>query len=288
MKRNGQLIIKAVQGFLKDDAFTLAAALAYYMLLSLAPLLVFLLIAVGQVGPEAQQETVARIETVLGTQAGGVVDTIMRSANTNRDLTSLTSIIGIVVLLIGATGIFVQLQAALNKIWNVKPKPGLHVGTWLRKRAMTFVVVILLGALLLAAIVLSAILRYLLPTSGAWLLRAGDLVAGLLLMTVLLALLYKYLPDTIIVWRDVWIGALATALLLALGRVGIQIYFQHSSLGSAYGAASSLVLLLIMIYYSALMLLLGAEFTQVYAQRQGHPIRPQRYAQPVPSPAPQP
>lgn len=287
MKRIGQLIMVAVRGFLNDNAFTLAAALAYYTLLSLAPLLVFLLLAVGQLGPDAQQQTVQRIETVFGSEAGGMIDTIMRSANTKHTLSSLPSIIGVIVLLIGATGVFVQLQAALNKIWKVKAKPGLHVGAWLRNRGMTFVMVILLGTLLLASLVLSTVLRYFLPTSGVW-LRAGDLVGSLLLMTVLLAMLYKYLPDTIIDWRDVWVGALVTALLLALGRVGIRVYFQHSAVASAYGAASSLVLLLILIYYSAAMLFLGAELTQVYAQRRGQPIRPRAYALQVSTPAPQP
>lgn len=283
MKRIGRLIVTAVRQFMADDAFTLAAALAFYTLLSLTPLLVFLLVAVGQIGPDAQQETVQRIEALFGTQAGSVVDTIIHSASTNRSLSSWPSIIGLVVLFIGATGIFQQLQAALNKIWNVKPKPGVHVGPWLRRRAMTFFMVIVLGSLLLVSLVLSAALRYLLPASGAW-LRAGEMVASLLTMTALLALLYKYLPDTIISWRDVWIGAFATALLLAVGRLGIAVYFKHSTVASAYGAAASLVLLLLLIYYSSAMLFLGAELTQAYAQREGHPIRPREYAQFASSP----
>ena len=268
MQRIGQLVLKVVSNLLSHDVFTLAAALAFYTLLSLTPLLVFLLVAVGQIGPEAQRETGQRIEAVFGTQAGGVVDTIMRSANTGRDLSSLPSVIGVVVLLIGATGIFVQLQAALNKIWSVPPRRGLHLGAWLRQRAMTFAMVVLVSVLLLVSLVLGAVLRYIFPVPQEW-LRAGDPLGNLLLTTVLLALLYKYLPDTIIAWRDVWVGAAVTSVLLAAARLGVSVYFQHSAVASAYGAAGSLVLLLALVYYSSIAVFLGAELTHVYAQRTG-------------------
>jgi membrane protein len=166
----------------------------------------------------------------------------------------------------------------LNRIWGVRPKPGFRLGEWLQRRGMTYLMVLLLGLLLTGSLVLNAVLRYLLPAAPGW-APVVNLVVGFALLSAFFACLYRFLPDTIISWGDVCVGAILTALLVTAGRQGIGIYFRYSTVASAYGAAGSFVLLLIMFYYSASMVYFGAELTRAYAAIYGHAIIPRSYAE---------
>lgn len=278
MKRIWKIIKTAATDFMADEAIVHAAAVAFFMVLSLAPLLIILLTAAGRIDPTAQEEIVQRIEQAAGPQAGETIQMILRNISTDRNMASLSSIVGLIVLLVGATAVFVQLQSALNKIWDVRTKPGLNVTVWLRQRAATFLMVLILGALLLAAVLFSWILQAVLPSDMAW-IASADAIVGPIFFILLFAMIFKFLPDTKIAWSDVWIGAVITGLLFAVGRYGIGLYLTHSDVASAYGAAGSLVLLLLLVYYSTLIMFFGAELTQVYARFYGHEIRPAEYAE---------
>ncbi len=199
----------------------------------------------------------------------------------------IATIIGVVTILFGATGVFVQLQSALNRIWNVEPKPGAGIWSFVRTRLISFGMILGIGFLLLVSLVLSAAVS----AVGTWatgLLPGSETLVNILtfavsfvLTTLLFAMIYKVLPDVEIGWRDVWIGAGVTAFLFTVGKSLIGLYLAKSSVASTYGAAGSLVVLLLWVYYSSQILFLGAEFTQVYATRYGSRIRPSKHAVPV-------
>ncbi|MHB8996129.1 MAG: YihY/virulence factor BrkB family protein [Armatimonadota bacterium] len=273
MKQVWRVLTMAAGKFLQHDALMLSAALAFYTLLSLAPLVVFLVVAIGAFSEASQDLVVRNFESALGPRAGEVVTVILQNAVANRRLSSVSSILSAIVLFIAATGMFVQLQAGLNRVWEVRPKPGFRWREWLARRGVTFLMVIVIGAILLASFVLSTIVRIFVPDTAQW-LPLVRLFGGLLLFGALFAVLYKYLPDTIIEWRDVLIGGLITTLLVGLGRYGLSIYFRYSSVTSVYGATSSIVVLLLIFYYSSAMLYLGAEVTRALAIQLGDPIRP--------------
>lgn len=275
LKSIGKLLKPAVTDFIEDRAITLSAALAFYALLSLAPLLIVLTALIGLIDPTMQRDIARGISEAMGPRAGEIVSTILANAPT-PDFGSLMSVLGVLVLVFAGAGVFGQLQGALNQIWEVQPRPGLKLATRIRQRAMPFLMLFLLGALMIAGVLASWLLRLLLPQGS--ILRLADLIAGLLLFTLLFGLLFKVLPDTRIRWSDVWVGALVTAVLFVLARWAMGFYFSYSTIGSAYGAAGSLVLMLIMVYYSFLIMLFGAELTQVYARRYGHQIQPKPYA----------
>lgn len=271
--------------FFEDEPFLLAAALAFYAMLSLAPLLLIVVAVAGLVwGEQAVQGQLAqRLEQAVGPQAAGAVETVLANASAGGgSIVALT--IGIVTTVLGATTIFAQLQIALNHIWDVKANPKSAVLGYLWTRLLALGTVLLIALLLLASLVASAMLSTLqdnfpdvLPFAG-WIWQIIDIVVWVGLLTLFLALLYKYLPDVSIEWQDVWVGAFITSLLFVVGKFGIGLYLGYASVGSAYGAAGSLVVLLLWIYYSALILLLGAEITQVYAHRTGRGIEPSKHA----------
>jgi membrane protein len=179
-------------------------------------------------------------------------------------------------LILGATGVFAQMQDALNTIWEVKPKPGGGVKAFLKKRLVGFGIVLLIGVLLLALIALSAVLSAIGSRFGNLniLYQVGNEAISFGVIAVLFAVIFKYLPDAKVEWRDVWMGAILTALLFSIGKYLIGLYMGRSSVGSVYGAAGSLVVLLIWIYYSAQIMFFGAEFTQVFARRRGTLVQP--------------
>jgi membrane protein len=278
MKLAWRVLGSAAMKFIEHDAFTLAAALAFYTLLSLAPLIVFLVGALGAFSSSSQQLVVSNFQSALGPRAGEVARAVLENAEHNRHLSTLSSVISAIALFIAAAGMFTQLQSGLNRIWEVRLRPGFRVREWLTRRGITFVMVLVLGAILLGSLVLSSLARIFLPEATP-LMAMIRYVGGIALFTVLFALLYKLLPDTVIEWRDVWVGGLATAVLVSLGRLALGLYLRHSVVASAYGAAGSLVALLIVFYYSAAMVYFGAEATRVWARLTGHPIRPRTYAE---------
>ncbi len=266
----------------EDKVPRLGAALAYYSIFSLVPLLV---IAIGIAGlvferNSAQQGMIREIEATAGEPAAAALQDMMKQTSENGESWPAT-ILGLVILFFGASGVFVQLQDALNTIWKVTPRPGRALWDMLRDRILSFSVVLGTGFLLLVSLVVSATLSALnrfmtseaLP-GGFYLWQGLNWLVSFGLITLLFALIYKLLPDARVAWRDAWMGGAVTALLFALGKLAIGLYLGQSSTTSAFGAAASLVVILIWVYYSSQILLLGAEFTRVYARRRGATLAP--------------
>jgi membrane protein len=276
-----------------DNCMRLSASLAFYTALSLAPLVV---IVVGLAGLITERQQVAdqleqQIESLVGPPSRQLVHTIL--ATTEPQGGSLAATIGIVMLAISATGVFGELQAALNLIWEVKPKPingvWANLWLWLRQRFFSLAIVLAIAFLLLVSLAVSAILagvaHYLHgPELTRTLLSRGREVAvSILVITFLFALLFRYVPDAEIRWRDVWLGGFVSAVLFTVGKVGIGYYIGRASIGTAYGAAGSLVVLLVWVYYSSMIVFFGAEFAHAWATRQ-HSVEPKSYAEPGAAP----
>jgi membrane protein len=279
------LIKKTFSEWQEDDASRLAAALAYYTTFSLAPLLVLVIAIAGLLGGReaAQTQAMGQVEELLGTEGKEFVQEMIESAS--QPSTGVTAtIVGAVTLLFGALGVFGELQSDLNTIWDVKPRPAKNALEGVKRfvigRFLSFTLVLGIGFLLLASLVISAaisavtgLLGSALPLSSV-VLEALNLIISLGVITLLFALIFKVLPEVEIAWKDVWLGAAFTSILFNAGKFLIGFYLGRSEMGSSFGAAGSLALLLIWIYYSAQILFLGAEFTQVYANRYGSKIRP--------------
>lgn len=271
-----------------DKASRLAAALAYYTIFSLAPLLIIAIAIAGAVfGEEAARgEIVEQIQGLVGKEGAQFIQVAIENASKPNQGT-IASIISVVVLLFGASGLFAQLQDALNTIWEVQPKPGRGLVGILRDRFLSFLMVLGVGFLLIVSLLLSAALTgfvnyfaNLLPGIG-FLLQFANFIISFAITTVLFGLIYKVLPDVEITWSDVWIGATITSLLFAFGRFLLGMYLSSSSFGSTYGAAGSVIILLAWVYYAAQILFFGAEFTQVYARKYGSRIVPAKNAVPI-------
>jgi len=277
---------QTVSEWVDDKAPQLGAALAFYSILSLAPLLVIVITIAGAVfgADAAQSEIVAQMERLVGRDGAEAVEEMI--AHAQQPETGVTaSVVGVVTLLLGASGVFGQLQDTLNTIWNVKPKPGRGIGGFLRDRFLSFAMVLGTGFLLLVSLVLSATLASLgkflsglLPGAETLWLIVNEIVS-FAVIAVLFGLIFKLVPDVKTSWKDIWVGAALTALLFTVGKFVLGLYLGRQSVGSAYGAAGSFVVLVIWIYYSAQILFFGAELTQVYAQRYGSRIVPDENAQ---------
>jgi membrane protein len=279
------LLKETADDFVEDNATRLAAALAYYTLLSLAPLVVLALAIAGlAVDQEATRDRLAsELGSVVGSSGADAVRAIVENAKT-PSAGILSSALGIVVLLFGASGVFGELQGALNTIWEVAPKPGRGILGTIKDRLFSFAMVMGVAFLLLVSLVLSTALaavgRFLessLPGGEAvW--QVLNFLLSFAVVSALFAVTFKVVPDVKVKWRDVWIGAVTTAFLFSVGKFLIGLYLGKSSVASAYGAAGSLVLLVIWVYYSSLILLAGAEFTQVTTKRFGSRVRPSENA----------
>lgn len=262
----------------QDKAPQLAAALSYYTAFAIAPLLVIVIAIAGlALGPDAARGRVeAEIQGLVGEEAASAIQEIL--ANANEPTTGVIStVVSVATLILGATGFFLQLQDALNTIWGVMP-PARSILETIRVRFISFSMVIAIGFLLLVSLVISAVLAGLneyvssIMPGMEFLSQLINFVISFTVITLMFAMLYKVLPDAEIQWSDVWLGAVVTSLLFNLGKYLIGLYLGQSGVASAYGAAGSFVLLLLWINYSAQILLLGAEFTQVYANMYGSKI----------------
>jgi membrane protein len=268
----------------RDNTGRSAAALAFYTLFSLAPSLMIILAVAGLFAGRlaAETELLRQIQAFIGPRAASFVQVLSEGASEGSG--AAPTLISVVLALLGATAVFVELQDSLNHIWGVNPKPDSFFHRLLYTRLLSFLMVLGVGLLLLIALGVGAVLAAVQSRVGdllpvpAGLLHATGLFISFALMVVLFAAIYKILPDVMMSWKDVWIGATITALLMAGGRFLITLYLAHSSLRSVYGAAGSLVLILLWVYYSAHIFLFGAEFTQVYARRHGSNIVPARGA----------
>jgi membrane protein len=256
-------------------ATTHSAALAYLSLFSLAPVLILSVAVAGWAfGAEAAQGQIAReLSRFIGPEGAAFVQDIVAASSKPRTGRTAAAI-GLVTLLVSATGALIQLQDTLNTIWEVVPKPGFFLRRLLWKRLLCFCLILCVGGLLITSLAASTGLGFLqrvlearLEIGFATLVGGADVLFSFLLMTVLIALVYRILPDVQIAWRDVALGSALTAILFSVGKYAIGYYLRQTALLSAYGTAGSLVLILVWVYYSSLIFLFGAEFTRVYSRR---------------------
>ena len=287
-----KVITKAVSAWWGDNVPRLGASLSYYTLFALAPMLVVAIAIAGLAfGPEAVRgEITGQIRGLMGDEGAKAVQAMLEGASKESE-SRLATFLGIITFFIGATGAFLELQTALNGIWRVKPKEG---GNWLKElviqRFISFGLVIAVGFLLLVSLLVSAALAALHRYMGArypdlaevW--EAANVLVSFGVITLLFALVYRVLPDVKLAWRDVWLGAIVTALLFTVGKFLIGLYLGTSGLASTYGAAGSVVVLLLWVYYSSQIVLLGAEFTRAWVEVNGERRRPMDHATKDPKP----
>ena len=269
------LLRDAFRDWSDDKAPRLGAALAYYTVFSLAPLLVLVIGIAGLVfGDEAVRgEVQNQMRGLLGGNGARAVEDMIAGARRPASGTA-ASIVGIVLLLVGASGVFGQLQDALNTVWEVEAKSGRGVWGIIKDRFLSASMVLGTGFLLLVSLLLSAVISaasHRLGLSDGFAIAAYlvDVVLSFSIITVLFALIFKLLPDAVIAWRDVWLGAAMTALLFVVGKTALGLYLGYADVGSTFGAAGSLIVVLVWVYYASQIFLFGAELTQVYANRYG-------------------
>jgi len=266
----------AIRAWWDDDAPRLGASLAYYTLFAIAPILLVATAVAGMVfGAEAVRgEIVGQLDHLIGTEGARAVQSLLEGASQRRS-GILATVLGGITFLVAATGAFLELQSALNTIWRVKRNPSINFRAFLLDRVRSFGLVVAIGFLLMVSLAVTAALAALngwlagYTTSIPLLWSGVSMLVSLMVTTGLFALLFRFLPDMHLRWRDVTTGALATAVLFTIGQQLIGLYLGQSSMSSSYGAAGSVMILLLWVYYSCQILLLGAEFTRVYAQRDG-------------------
>jgi membrane protein len=284
-----QLLKDTFKGFSEDDCPTMAAALSYYTVFSLPPLLVLLLTLLGAVmdPQDIQGNLEAQMRGAMGPSGAEQVQTILANADRPGAGGLIPTVLSVIALLLGATGVFGQLQAALNKAWGVAPDPDKGgIKNMILKRVFGIGMVFGLAFILLVSLVVSAVLsafgdelgRFLPSGLSAPVLEAINFAGSLAVIALLFGAIFKVLPDAEISWRDVGVGAVATALLFVAGKFALGLYLGRSNPGEAFGAAGALALMLVWIYYSSMIVLLGAEFTQAWAERRGSGIVPEKGA----------
>ncbi|MEP7324339.1 MAG: YihY/virulence factor BrkB family protein [Gemmatimonadota bacterium] len=272
----GHILKTAIRKWDRDDVPRHGAALAYYTLFAMAPLLIIAIGIGGMVfGPEAARgEVVRQIGDLIGTDGAMAIQGLLVQAS-QSDRSTPATVIGIITFILGATGAFSALQGALDRIWEVTPKPRGAVWSWLRQRILSFGLVLGVGFLLLVSLTLSAaigaISQYMharLP-GGEMFWHSISFFTDFILMTVMFALIYRVLPDVRLAWRDVWLGSLVTSIFFSVGKFLIGLYLGHASIASTFGAAGSVVIILIWVYYSSQVVLFGAEVTAAWVNRVG-------------------
>ncbi|MBM4024170.1 MAG: YihY/virulence factor BrkB family protein [Planctomycetes bacterium] len=274
---------KAVLDFIQDDAITLAAALAFYAMLSLAPLLVLALTVLGFLGEPTQQRVIEQTETLIGPQASQGLELLLQNASAQRVAATASAIIGLVTVILSATAVFVQLQYSLNRIFNVRAKRGAVKG-WLYKRFMSLLTVFAIGLVIVASVVASSVISFMFQGAGPA-AQIINLAVSLVVFTLIFVILFRFLPDIKITWKDTLAGAVIAGLLFVIGQYAVGMYLGSTGVSSVYGGAGALVILLLWVYYSAIILFLGAEMTQAYAAVVGKEIVPNEFAEWTPAAA---
>jgi membrane protein len=288
MKNIFQFAKEIFSAWNRDKALTLGAALSYYTVFSLPPLLTVIIAVAGLAfGHQmAQEEIVAQIQGLVGPQSAGVIHAMIEGAYQHKGASILATSFGVVVLLMSATGAFGQLQYSLNVIFRLEPKPDAGIKTTITSRLISLGLVVSIGFLLIVSLAVSAGLAAMGKVlaglmTGAWLLEVllhvANFLISFMVITVLFALVFKVLPDGRIPWRSISMGAAVTSFLFTIGKFLIGLYLGKSRIGSQYGAAGSLVLILVWVYYSSQILFLGAEFIKVYMKRKGQKVVPKEY-----------
>jgi membrane protein len=285
---------RTYQDWKEDRASRLAASLAYYTIFSIAPLLVIAIAVAGFIWEReaVEAQVMGQVQGLVGVEGANFIGDLIESAS-GRAEGVIATIVGIITLLFGALGVFNELHNSLNIIWEVKEEKADSFWKAVKKaifdRFLSFTMVLGIGFLLLVSLVVSAGLSATQELLGnafpipEFLLQLLNLIISIGVITVLFAMIYKYLPDAEIPWRHVWLGAFVTAVLFSLGKLLIGLYLGNSAVASSFGAAGSLVLLLVWVYYSAQILFFGAEFTQVYANKYGPQILPENKEATTPS-----
>lgn len=286
LKLAWRVLRRTGENFSEDNCMKLAASLSYYAIFAMAPLLIIIISLVGSLfGRDAVQGTVyTELRNLVGSQSALQIQEIIANLQKSHN-TAIGTIIGIVILVIGATGLFTEIQSSINFIWSVKAKPKKSWLKYLINRGLSFVLVLTLGFLLVITLISGALLTVLgdkldesFPNATVYLLNTLNLTLLLISATGLFIVIYKILPDAIISWRDALVGSLFTALLFLGGRYLINLYLGKSGLGVTYGAAASIIILLSWVYYSSVILYFGAEFTRAFALETGHGIKPKTTA----------
>ncbi|MFN8670784.1 MAG: YihY/virulence factor BrkB family protein [Candidatus Sericytochromatia bacterium] len=284
-------MIKEIYNFLfeiyaqwqKDKAMEMGAAIAYYTIFSLPPLLIILITLTGIFFGEyaIQGKIVAQIQGLVGKDVAITIESIIK--NTHRpDISSYSAIIGIVALLLGATGVFSQVKQSLNKIWGVEPKYQSGILAFIKDKIIPFFMVLLIGFLVVLSVIVETIVSnfnefigiYLVGELYVFLLKISNFNISFGILTIMFALIYKVLPDVDISFRDVSLGAFVTAILFMIGKYVISLYIINTNIGLSYGTAGSMIILLVWIFYASLIFLFGAEFTQIYTKKYGKRIIP--------------
>ncbi|AHM58905.1 ribonuclease bn [Flammeovirgaceae bacterium 311] len=269
-----------------DEPWRQSAVVAYYAIFSLPALLIIVITIAGSIFGEAavQGELSSEIGNMIGPDAASEVETMISNAYTNQNST-IATIIGIAVLIFGATGVFYQLQQSLNNVWNVEANENAGFMKLLKDRVTSFSVILVIGFLMLISLLLTTLLSVLsdfivqhLPDYLLYVFYVVQFLVSFGIITLLFAMIFKILPDVDLEWRTVWTGAIVTAALFVIGKFALGIYFGRANPGSAYGAAGSIILILLWVSYSCLILFFGAEFTKVYARRYLQPVNPSKHA----------
>ena len=276
------ILVKTYKVWMEDDPFRLSAVVAYYAVLSLPALLIIILNVVGSIwGTEVVQgQLTDEFTTALGSDTALAIESMITESSDEKRNT-ISTIIGIATLLFGATGVFYQLKISLNHIWGIQPDPKAVLKKIAIDRARSFAFILVIGFLLLISFIMTAAITALsnfissnLPQVFIYLAYTIDSIMSIGIISLLFALIFRYLPDAKIQWKTVWIGALLTAVLFVIGKLLLSLYFARMQPGSTYGSAGSVVLILLWVSYSCLILFFGAAFTKVYADHYGYGIRP--------------
>ena len=277
---------QTVVEFDQDDCMTMAASLSYYTVFSLPPLLLLVVRGAGAMfgSDRVEKEVVSQALNLVGIDGAHQVQVMLEATAENSTGQGFALIVSFVGLLFAATGAFVQLQSALNRVWGFQPRPDAPViSTFLGKRLLSMGMVVTVGFLLLVSLALSAMIAaagrmfeaYMAGAISDELLQGLDLAANMVVFWLLFAVVLRWLPDARIAWRDVWAGALATTLLFMAAKYAVAFYLGRTNVAGNFGAAGALAIIMLWVYFASMMLLLGAEFTQVWARRQGREIRPE-------------
>jgi len=266
-----RFIRKVIENFIDHDAMSLAAAVAFYTALSFAPLVMLLITAGGFLGDATQNDLIRFFDQQLGPRAAEVTEAVVENAKTKEQQTgSLRWLASTLLLVVSASAVFGQLQSSLNTIWDTESEaksPG-GLWSWIRRRLISMGMVFTVLFILLVALVLSSVIEQIVPSGTEFAGRVVVFLGSFLVATVLFAAVFKVLPDCPVAWRDVWLGALVTSALFSVGKLLVSLYLEHGGVGESYGkAAGALIALLVWVYYSCIILLLGAELTQAYANQ---------------------
>jgi membrane protein len=286
MESSWDLVKTTMAQWSDDKVSRLAAALSYYTIFSLAPLLIICISITGLIFRKdaVEGQVLAQLGGLLGQQSALEIQTMIASVSSRPSSGMIASIIGIFTLIIGVSGLFGELQDSFDTIWGVKPKTGRSILDILQDRFLSFTMILGIGFLLLSSLLFSALLTAIgghlssiMPAiTLLWLII--DFIISIFVTAILFALIFKILPDVILEWRDVWLGAFVTSLLFTIGKFALVIYLGTSQIASTYGAAGSLIVILIWVYYSAQILLIGAEFTKVFTKKYGSHGQPSENA----------